>query len=192
MTKILFICHGNICRSVIAEMVMKERCRRAGVEELFEIASAAVSREEIGNDIYPPAKRKLREKGIPFTSHAARQITRADYAYYDYIICADRSNLRWLERIIGEDTEHKVSLMMAWPKSQNSLANNRSSKARKEMSNLKSQMSNHKSPASADREKSQMTSPMSPIPGTRAISKRPIAISTSPAPPYCANYYPKP
>ena len=94
---------------------MKERCRRAGVEALFEIASAAVSREEIGNDIYPPAKRKLREKGIPFTSHAARHITRADYAYYDYIICADRSNLRWLERIIGEDTEHKVSLMMAWP-----------------------------------------------------------------------------
>ena len=107
---------------------MKERCRRAGVEALFEIASAAVSREEIGNDIYPPAKRKLREKGIPFTSHAARQITRADYAYYDYIICADRSNLRWLERIIGEDTEHKVSLMMAWPKSQ--------------MSNLKYQISN--------------------------------------------------
>ena len=107
---------------------MKERCRRAGVGELFEIASAAVSREEIGNDIYPPAKRKLREKGIPFTSHAARQITRADYAYYDYIICADRSNLRWLERIIGEDTEHKVSLMMAWTKSQ--------------MSNLKYQISN--------------------------------------------------
>ena len=114
MTKILFICHGNICRSVMAEFVMKELCRQAGVEEQFEIDSAAVSREEIGNDIYPPAKRKLREKGIPFTSHAARQITRADYDYYDYIICADRSNLRWLERIIGEDTAHKVSLMMAW------------------------------------------------------------------------------
>ena len=128
MTKILFICHGNICRSVMAEFVMKELCRQAGVEEQFEIASAAVSREEIGNDIYPPAKRKLREKGIPFAFHAARQITRADYAYYDYIICADRSNLRWLERIIGEDTGHKVSLMMAWPKSQ--------------ISNLKSQISN--------------------------------------------------
>ena len=114
MTKILFICHGNICRSVMAEFVMKELCRQAGVEELFEIASAAVSREEIGNDIYPPAKRKLREKGIPFEFHAARQITQADYAYYDYIICADRSNIRWLERIIGEDTDHKVSLMMAW------------------------------------------------------------------------------
>ena len=114
MTKILFICHGNICRSVMAEFVMKELCRQAGVEEQFEIASAAVSREEIGNDIYPPAKRKLREKGIPFEFHAARQITQADYAYYDYIICADRSNIRWLERIIGEDTDHKVSLMMAW------------------------------------------------------------------------------
>ena len=113
-TKILFICHGNICRSVMAEMVMKELCRQSGVEEQFEIDSAAVSREEIGNDIYPPAKRKLREKGIPFTFHAARQITREDYDYYDYIICADRSNLRWLERIIGEDTDHKVSLMMAW------------------------------------------------------------------------------
>ena len=113
-TKILFICHGNICRSVMAEMVMKELCRRAGVEELFEIDSAAVSREEIGNDIYPPAKRKLREKGIPFTFHTARQITRDDYEYYDYIICADSSNLRWLERIIGEDPAHKVSLMMSW------------------------------------------------------------------------------
>lgn len=114
MIKILFICHGNICRSVMAEMVMKELCRRAGVSESFEIASAAVSTEEIGNDIYPPAKRKLREKGIPFEYHAARQITRADYAYYDYIICADRSNLRWLERIIGDDTDHKLSLMMHW------------------------------------------------------------------------------
>ena len=98
----------------MAEFVMKELCRQAGVAERFEIASAAVSREEIGNDIYPPAKRKLREKGIPFEFHAARQITRADYDYYDYIICADRSNFRWLERIIGEDAERKVSLMMSW------------------------------------------------------------------------------
>ena len=124
MTKILFICHGNICRSVMAEMVMRELCRQAGVEEQFEIDSAAVSREEIGNDIYPPAKRKLREKGIPFTFHAARQITREDYESYDYIICADRSNLRWLERIIGEDTAHKVSLMMSWP--QKSITNHKS------------------------------------------------------------------
>lgn len=98
----------------MAEFVMKELCRQAGVDTQFEIASAAVSTEETGNDIYPPAKRKLREKGIPFDFHAARQITRADYTYYDYIVCADRSNLRWLERIIGEDTEQKVSLMMYW------------------------------------------------------------------------------
>ena len=102
----------------MAEMVMKELCRQAGVSDQFEIDSAAVSREEIGNDIYPPAKRKLRDKGIPFTFHAARQITRADYDYYDYIICADRSNLRWLERIIGEDIDGKVSLMMAWVENQ--------------------------------------------------------------------------
>ena len=114
MIKILFICHGNICRSVMAEFVMKELCRQAGVENDFEIASAAVSTEEIGNDIYSPAKRKLREKGIPFEFHAARQITRADYTYYDYIICADRSNIRWLERIIGDNRDHKVSLMMSW------------------------------------------------------------------------------
>ena len=114
MKKILFICHGNICRSVMAEMVMKELCRQAGAEERFVIASAAVSAEETGNDIYPPAKRKLSEKGIPFTRHAARQITREDYHRYDYIICADRSNLRWLEYIIGPDTENKVSLMKQW------------------------------------------------------------------------------
>lgn len=114
MINILFICHGNICRSVMAEFVIKELCRQAGVENDFEIASAAVSTEEIGNDIYPPAKRKLREKGIPFEFHAARQISRADYDYYDYIICADRSNIRWLERIIGDDRDHKVSLMMSW------------------------------------------------------------------------------
>ena len=113
MSKILFICHGNICRSVMAEMVMKELCRQAKIGNL-EIASAAVSTEEIGNDIYPPAKRKLHEKGIPFDFHAARQITRADYDYFDYIICADRSNIRWLTRLIGEDTDGKVSLMMQW------------------------------------------------------------------------------
>ena len=113
-TKIIFICHGNICRSVMAEFVMKELCRQEGCADAYEIASAAVSTEEIGNDIYPPAQRKLREKGIPFTHHAARQITRADYAYYDYIICADHSNLRWLDRIIGEDRDGKVSLMMQW------------------------------------------------------------------------------
>ena len=113
-TKILFVCHGNICRSPMAEYVMKYLCNEAGVSEQFEIVSAAVSTEEIGNDIYPPAKCKMREKGIPFEHRGARQITRADYAYYDHIVCADRSNLRWLQRVVGEDTDRKVSLMMAW------------------------------------------------------------------------------
>ena len=75
MTKILFICHGNICRSPMAEFIMKHLCREAGVEKQFEIASAAVSTEEIGNDIYPPAKRVLTAHGIPFSRRAARQIT---------------------------------------------------------------------------------------------------------------------
>lgn len=111
---ILFVCHGNICRSVMAEFVMKQLCREAGVEDSFELASAAVSSEEIGNDIYPPAKCKLQEKGIPFQPHSARRITKEDYRYYDRIICADRSNLRWLKQIIGDDTEDKISLMMSW------------------------------------------------------------------------------
>ena len=113
-TRILFICHGNICRSPMAEFVMKHLCLEAGVLHLFEIASAAVSTEEIGSDIYPPAKRKLLEKGISFSNHAARQITRADYAYYDYIVCADRSNLRRLSYLVGDDVANKVSLMMSW------------------------------------------------------------------------------
>jgi len=114
MTKILFICHGNICRSPMAEFVMKHLAEQAGRADEFEIASAAVSTEEIGNDIYPPAKRMLAAKGVPFTHRAARQMTRADYAYYDYIVCMDQSNLRWMNYIIGEDTAHKVTLLKQW------------------------------------------------------------------------------
>ena len=113
-TKILFVCHGNICRSPMAEFVMKNLCAQAGLSDRFVIDSAAVSMEETGNDIYPPAQRKLREKGIPFTHRSARQITRADYDFYDHIICADSSNLRWIERLLGPDTEHKISLLMEW------------------------------------------------------------------------------
>lgn len=93
---------------------MKQLVSQAGRSADFEIASAAVSTEEIGNDIYPPAKRMLTAKGVPFTRRAARQMTRADYAYYDYIICMDQSNLRWLRYIIGDDPDHKVSLLKQW------------------------------------------------------------------------------
>ena len=118
MTKILFICHGNICRSPMAEFIMKHLCREAGVEKQFEIASAAVSTEEIGNDIYPPAKRVLTAHDIPFSRRAARQITKADLDIYDHIICADRSNIRIMEYHLGEDifnnSRAKVSMMMEW------------------------------------------------------------------------------
>ena len=86
---------------------MKHLVAQAGRAKEFEIASAAVSTEEIGNDIYPPAKRMLSSKNIPFTRYSARQMTRADYAYYDHIVCMDQSNLRWLRYIIGEDRTTK-------------------------------------------------------------------------------------
>ena len=114
MQEILFICHGNICRSPMAEYLFKHMVAQAGLSRQFEISSAAVSSEETGNDIYPPAKRKLTEQGVPFSRHAARKMTRADYEYYDHIICMDRSNLRLLRYIIGEDTAGKVSLLMTW------------------------------------------------------------------------------
>lgn len=111
--RILFVCHGNICRSPMAEFQFKELVRSRGLEELFYIESAAVSTEEIGNSIYPPAKRCLNAHGIPFDIRkTARQITRADYDRFDLIICMDRMNLRWLRYIIPDDPEGKVCLMM--------------------------------------------------------------------------------
>lgn len=112
MIKILFICHGNICRSPMAEFVMKKMVEEAGVSHLFEIASAATSTEEIGNPVYPPARRKLAEHGICCDGKTARQITRGDYRHFDHIIAMDRNNLRNLRRVIGEDLDGKISLMM--------------------------------------------------------------------------------
>ncbi len=112
MTKILFVCHGNICRSPMAEFVMKKVVREAGLERGFEIRSAATSREEIGNPVYPPARRKLAEHGISCSGKTAVQMTAADYDYYDYIIIMDRNNRRNIMRIIGDDPEGKVRLLM--------------------------------------------------------------------------------
>ena len=101
MKKILFVCHGNICRSVMAEMVMRHLVNEEGREDEFEIDSCATSREEIGNDIYPPAKRCLSAHGVPFTRHAARQITKEDYANFDLILCMEEYNIRNLRHTLG-------------------------------------------------------------------------------------------
>ncbi len=112
MIKILFICHGNICRSPMAEFVLKDMVRRRGLEHLYKIASAATSTEEIDNPVYPPARRKLAEHGIGCGGHHARQMTRADYACYDRIVCMDRANVRNACRIAGGDPAHKIVLLL--------------------------------------------------------------------------------
>jgi protein-tyrosine phosphatase len=100
MKKVTFVCHGNICRSPMAEYVMKHLVKQQGRENEFEITSGAVSREEIGNDIYPPAKRKLQEKGVEFARHRAHQITPQEFSANDLIITMDSSNMRLLGRIV--------------------------------------------------------------------------------------------
>jgi len=108
MKKILMICHGNICRSTMAEFVMKDLVAKAGREHEFHIESAATSREEIGNDTHPGTKRKLTQMGVPFTRRRARQVTKADYDEFDYLVIMDHNNYRNLFRIIGDDPENKV------------------------------------------------------------------------------------
>ena len=102
MVKILFVCHGNICRSPMAEFIMKDLVREAGREGEFEIASCAVSREEEGNPIYFPAQRELSRHGIPFDRRRARRITEADLKHYDHIYYMDASNARYLARLFGD------------------------------------------------------------------------------------------
>ena len=112
MVKILFICHGNICRSPMAEFVMKEMVRERGLDDFFEIASAAATTEEIGNPVYPPARRKLAEHGISCEGKRARLMTWKDYGYYDRIIGMDRENWYDMRRICRGDPSGKVSLLM--------------------------------------------------------------------------------
>ena len=111
MIKILFICHGNICRSPMAEFVMKDLVKKAGREKEFHIASAAVSREEIGNPVYPPARRELAKHGIRCDGHAAHQITRKELEEYDYLYYMDASNGRYLRRLFGDDAAKCRSLL---------------------------------------------------------------------------------
>ena len=112
MKKILFVCHGNICRSPMAEFVMKDLVKKAGLVSQFHIASAATSREELGNPVYPPARRKLAEHGISCDGHAARQLTSRDYDAFDLLIGMDSANLRNMQRICGGDRAGKMSLLM--------------------------------------------------------------------------------
>ena len=111
MIKILFICHGNICRSPMAEFFMKELVKKQGLEEDFYIESAATSCEEIGGGVYPPVKRILEARGIDCSKKRARQMTREDYARFDYIVCMDEYNLRNMERIVA-DTDKKYSRLL--------------------------------------------------------------------------------
>lgn len=112
MIKILFVCHGNICRSPMAEFVMKRLVRERGVERDFLIKSAATSREELGNPVYPPARRMLARHGISCSGKTAVQMTKSDYEIYDYIIAMDSMNVRNIMRIIGKDNQEKVSMLL--------------------------------------------------------------------------------
>ena len=112
MIKILFVCHGNICRSPFAEFVMKELVKSKGLENEFFIRSAATSTEETGNGVYPPVKRLLEKRGINCNEKRATQVKKVDYENYNYIVCMDKNNLRNIARIVGNDTENKISLLL--------------------------------------------------------------------------------
>ncbi len=111
MIRVLFICHGNICRSAMAEYVMRDLVKKEGVSDRFEIASAATSSEELGNPMYPPARAKLKEHGISGDGHVARRMRTDDYDKYDMLIGMDSENLYYMRRMYNDD---KISLMMQY------------------------------------------------------------------------------
>ena len=110
MKKILFVCHGNICRSPMGEFVLKDMVKKAGLSHLFEIDSVAVSREELGNPVYPPARREMQRHGVACDGHRARQITQADVDRFDHIFYMDRSNARYLQRMFPGETKFRPLL----------------------------------------------------------------------------------
>lgn len=112
--RILFVCHGNICRSPMAEFIFRDLTARAGMQDRFVIASAATSREELGNPVYPPVRRMLESRGIDCTGKTARQVTAADYGNFDLLIGMDRANFRNLHRICNGDPEGKVHLLLEY------------------------------------------------------------------------------
>ena len=112
MIKVLFICHGNICRSTMAEYVMKDMVKKAGLEHKFYIDSAGTSREEIGNPVHHGTRKKLQQENIPCGNHKARQLTKDEYTQFDYLIAMDSWNVKNIMRIIGSDPEGKVSKLL--------------------------------------------------------------------------------
>ncbi len=112
MTKVLFVCHGNICRSPMAKFILKDMITKKGLQNEFEIDSAAVSYEEEGNSIYPPAKKVLNKYNILLGPHKARRIEKTDYEKFDYIICMDQSNVFNIMRILVEDPSNKIHKLL--------------------------------------------------------------------------------
>ncbi|MCD7904345.1 MAG: low molecular weight phosphotyrosine protein phosphatase [Clostridiales bacterium] len=112
MINVIFVCHGNICRSPMGEFIFKAMVKKEGLKDSFHIESAATSREELGNPVYPPAARKLKSIGLDCRGHHARQFTVSDYKHFDYILVMEGYNTRNLNRIIGRDTESKVHRLL--------------------------------------------------------------------------------
>ncbi len=122
MIRVLFVCHGNICRSTMAEFVLKDMVLKKNMSNDFVIDSAGTSSEELGSDTHYGTKEKLRYEKIPFTKRRARKVTVSDYNDFDYLICMDSNNVRNLLRIIGEDSQKKVSLLLDFSGEGNSIA----------------------------------------------------------------------
>ncbi len=122
MTKILMICHGNICRSTMAEFVLKDMVNKLGFSDNFVINSAGTSREELGSDTHYGTRQKLTEMNIPFSKRSARLVTKSDYNDYDYLICMDKNNVRNLMNIVGSDPLNKVSLLLDFAGSSSDIA----------------------------------------------------------------------
>lgn len=114
MKKIVFVCHGNICRSPMAEAIFRDMLEKRGVTDCFEVDSAAVSAEELGNPVYPAAQTELARRGLPRSGHRAWQLTKADYDRYDFFIGMDMDNVYRMQRIFGGDKKKKIGLLLAF------------------------------------------------------------------------------